>query len=269
MVCEKPISGILIIMTISNLQLSLLIIRALEILVYLLIIFLAFRRRSGWISAPVFLGAFSLVALVFQIVRALAEFGLLPGLNDVLRHQLDYYEAVVLSMLLYQTLRIFLLNSKNLIALGVGLAWTIVLVILQNFLLTFLSWVVFTGLSVVLSVQTLVKTRQPLHRNRLVFVFPVLALMIANDVFVFYRSEPQDSFVRLGGAALLAYVVLRHHIPDMRDLTRQFLIYILSTLLTMVVYIVGFLIANAIFSDVPGYEPIFAGAGLAVIISLI
>ncbi len=236
---------------------------------YLLIIFLALRRQNGWVSAPVFLGAFSLVALAFQVVRVLHEFGLLSGLDDVALHQLDYYEAFVLALLFYQVLRVFLLNDKKLLALLAGLAWTVVLVLLQNFLVTFASWVVLTGLSVVLFLKTLTKTLQPLHRNRLIYLFPVLVLMIANDVFIFYRPEPQDSFVRLGAAALLAYVVLRHHIPDMRDLTRQFLIYILSTLLTMVVYILGFLIANSIFSDVPGYEPIFAGAGLAVLISLI
>jgi signal transduction histidine kinase len=266
---EKPISSILITMGANNLQLPLLIIRALEILVYLLVIFLAIRRRHGWASAPVFLAVYALVALVLQAVRILYEFGLLGGLDAAARQPLDYYGVVVLAILFYQTLRVFLTNERKLSILLAGLGWTVALLFLKNTLATFLTLVLFTGLAVWLFLRTLGQTRQPLHRNRLIYLLPTLALVIANDLLVYYRPGTQDSYLRMAATAMLAYVILRHNIPDTRDMTRQLLIYLLSTLLTVSVYIGGFLLANTIFGDMPGYDPLLAGAGLAVFISLI
>ncbi len=253
----------------NNLQLPLLIFRTLEILVYLAILSLAVRRRHGWASPPVFLSIFSLVALIIQAVRALSEFGLLPWLDASAHQQMDYYGTLVLAALLYQTLRTFLVNDKKLSLLLAALIWTGLLILLKNFLLIFVTWVALTGLSVVLFLRTMAQTRQSLHRNRLIYLLPALALAIANDLFIFYRPDPQGSYLRLGAAALIAYVILRHNIPDTRDITRQFLIYVLSTVLTMSIYTAGFLVANAIFQATPGYDPLFAGAGLAALISLI
>jgi signal transduction histidine kinase len=252
----------------NNLQLPLLILRALEILAYLVIILLALRRRHGWDSAPVFLAIYSLIALLLQLTRTLSEVGLLTWLDATAHQQLDFYGSLVLAALFYQTLRVFLVNDKKQSILIAALAWTALLIVLKNFLLIFITWAGFTGLSAVLFLRTMGQTHQPLHRNRLIYTLPALALAIANDVLIFY-TNPQDSFLRIGATALVAYVILRHNIPDTRDLTRQFLIYILSTTLTMSVYIAGFLIANTIFQSTPGYDPLFAGAGLAAFISLI
>jgi len=111
--------------------------------------------------------------------------------------------------------------------------------------------------------------RHPLQRSRLIFWIPIIFLTIANDILIIYRDDTQGGYLRLGATALMAYVILRHHIPDTRDLTRQFLIYITTTLLTMSVYIAGFLFANYAFMQMPGYNQLLVGAGLAVVISLI
>src|SRR5258706_4570501 len=251
-------------MSAGEVELPLLILRALESLVYALLILLAARRRDSLPAA--WLLIYAGTALILQLLRTFMEFG---WLDAAARQHLDDYGVILLAVLLYQTLRVFFDKQRNRYWLTGTLLWTALLVLLQNFLLIFLTWVVLGGLSVSLLLQALRQTRQPLHRNRLIYWIPVLALAIANDVLIFYRQDTQGGYLRLGATVLMAYVILRQHIPDTRDLARQFLIYITTTLLTMSVYIAGFLLADYAFHNMPGYNPLFVGAGLAVLISLV
>lgn len=255
-------------MSISQIELPLLILHEAEAVVYLLLIFLAFRRRERQPAAWLFV--YALLGFIFQLVRTLADFGWLPvklSASDFQR--LDQFGAILLAFVLYQTLRTFFEKEQSRWVLGLAFVWMLVAVVLQNTLFVFVTWVSFTGLSAILLLRSLWQMRHPLQRNRLIFWIPIFLLAIANDVLIIYRQDTQGGYLRLGATALMAYVILRHHIPDTRDLMRQFLIYITTTLLTMGIYIVGFLLTNFIFLQTPGYNPLFAGAGLAVFISLL
>jgi signal transduction histidine kinase len=258
-------------MSVSQIELPLLILHQTESLVYLLLIFLAFRRRERLPAK--WLLVYALVGFAFQLVRMLADIGWLPiKLSTIDFQRMDQYGAILLSFIFYQTLRAFFEKEQQRLWLVVALAWMLLVIVLQNpyqLLLVFITWVVFTGLSVLLFLQMTGQMRHPLQRSRLIFWIPILLLVIANDVLIIYRQDTQGGYLRLGATVLMAYVILRHHIPDTRDLTRQFLIYITTTSVTMTVYITGFLAANYAFQHVPGYNPLFAGAGLAVVISLI
>ncbi|MGC1377298.1 MAG: ATP-binding protein [Anaerolineales bacterium] len=246
----------------------LLILRGVESLVYLLLILLALRRRER-LSAP-WLLVYALAGFAFQLVRMFTDFGWLPvKLSAIDFQRMDQYGAIVLALVFYQTLRVFFEKEQRRIWLVGAVVWTLLVVILQNVLLVFVTWLVFTGLSALLLLRAVGQMRHPLQRSRLIFWIPIIFLTIANDILIIYRDDTQGGYLRLGATALMAYVILRHHIPDTRDLTRQFLIYITTTLLTMSVYIAGFLFANYAFMQMPGYNQLLVGAGLAVVISLI
>ena len=272
-------------MNASQLELPLLILRGIESLVYLLLIILAIRRRDR-LSAS-WLLVYTLIGFAIQLTHILADFGWInldlttllaqihlnandqARVNAIYLRVLDQYGAILLALVLYQTVRTFFEKEQNRLWLPGALIWTALVIYLQNSLIGFITWVIFTGLSVFVLLRAVGQMRQPLHRNRLVFWVPILLLAISNDILIIYRQDSQSGYLRLGATVLMAYVILRHHIPDTRDLTRQFLIYITTTLLTMFVYIAGFLGANYAFIEMPWYNPLFAGAGLAVVISLI
>lgn len=254
-------------MSVGQAELPFLILRMAQGLLYLLLVFLAFRRRNLFPAA--WLLVYTLVALVFQLTHALYDFGWLTFVSADDLARMELYGALLLAFVLYQTLYAFFERKQPRFWPVGALLWIALVVVLQNGLLTFLTWVAFIGLSAWAYVRALRQMRQPLHRNRLVFWLPVLVLAIANDALIIYGRETQGGYLRLGAAMLMAYVVLRHHIPDTRDLTRQFLIYITTTFVTMSLYIAGFLAANYAFAEMPGYSTLFVGAGLAAFISLI
>jgi signal transduction histidine kinase len=251
-------------MSAGQVEPPLLILRAVECVVYLLLIVLAARRRNSQpaVSLMFYIGT----AFVIQLVRTLGEFG---RLDTAANQRLDDYGAILLALLLYQTLLVFFDRPRSYYWLARALAWTALIVSLQNILLIFLTWLILSGLSAVLLVRVLHETRQPLHRNRLIYWVPVLVLSIANDAVIFYQQDSQGNYLRLGATIVMAYVVLRHYIPDTRDLARQFLVYITTTLLTICIYIVGFLFADYAFRNTSVYNALFVGATLAVVISLI
>ena len=251
-------------MNTGQVEFPLLIIPVAEGLVYAVLILLAVRRRDSLPAES--LAYYAGTALLLHLLRILGEFG---WLDSVAAQRLDSYGAALLALLLYQTMLVFFDRQRNQYWLTGALLWTALLVLLQNSLLVFLTWVVLSILALVLLFQAMRHTPQLSHRNKFFYWVPVLVLAISNDMLIFYQHDPQDNYLRLGATALMAYIILRHHIPDTRDLTRQFLIYITTTLLTMLVYIAGFLVADYAFHNMPAYNPLFVGAGLAVLISLI
>lgn len=253
-------------MVIGPIELPLLILHQAETAVYLLLIFLAFRRRER--GPALWLLVYALVGFAFQLVRMLADFGV-PFAKSIDVQRMDQYGAILMAFIFYQTVRSFFEKEQSRWWLVLSLVWILGVAILQNTLLVFVTWLLFTSASAILLLRAVGNLHHPLQRNRLVFWIPIFLLTIANDVFIIYREDAQGGYLRLGATALMAYVILRYHIPDTRDLTRQFLIYITTTIVTMAIYITGFLLANSIFSQVPGYNALLVGAGLAVFISLI
>ncbi len=110
----------------------------------------------------------------------------------------------------------------------------------------------------------------PSQRSRIFFWLPVLALATANELALFYQVEQiGGDYLRVLALAMMAYVTLSLHLPDIQDFTRQLLIYILSTLLIVAFYIGGFWLVDFLLRNTPGYQTIFTGAGVAAVISLL
>jgi len=256
-------------MIFNGLLISYIILNGLKSLVYILIIILALRRLKDRSSPALWLVTYAGLALAVHTFQLASDWGFFPGLNMPVRLRVDEYTALVLSLILYQSLRVFLGKERQFPLFFGGLALSAVLIALQNVLFIFLAWLLFTTLSVILLVRTLSQTYQHLHRNRMFYWLPVLLLAAANETMLFYRQDMAGSYLRLGATVMMAYVVLSHHIPDTRDFARQFFIYFSTTLVTMAIYITGFVGLDTLLKPTPGYEPLYVGAGLAVFISLV
>src|SRR6185369_11136969 len=109
-------------MSAGQVELPLLILRAVESLVYLSLVLMALRRRgSAPVSALMFYAG---TAFVIQLFRTLGEFGWLTWLDAPARQRLDDYGAVLLALLLYQTLLVFFDRPRNRTWFNAALAWT-------------------------------------------------------------------------------------------------------------------------------------------------
>jgi len=246
-----------------------LILNALISLVYLLIIILTALRFKDFASPTFWLMGYASLAFAIGLVQLGANAGLFPGQTIDGRLHLEEYISLVLALLLCQCLILFLGKPFRLLLFLAGAALCGALIALDNRLLIFLAGLGLTALTVLLLVQAIARTRQHLHRNRLFYWVPVLVFASAAELSVFYRQGLYADELRLGATVVLAYLVLSHHTADVRDFSRQFSIYFSTTLVSIAVYVAGFNLAGRFLKSIPGYDPLYVGAGLAVFISLL
>ncbi len=254
----------------SNRDLIFLILDAAVGLVYLVILFLALRRQKGWASPAFWLAGYALLGLLLHVLLVAGMNGWLPSLDFVNRLRIDQSAAVLLALFLFMGLRTSLPPASVKGLFFSGLALSAVVLAVQNYTLIFFTWLLFSFLAGAYLLRSLGQTRQHLQRSRIFFWLPVLALAVANELVLFYQvGRIEVDYLRALALLMMAYAVLSHHLPDTRDFTRLLLIYILSTLLIVVLYIGGFWLADSLMRNTPGYQTIFAGAGVAALISLL
>ncbi|MEI7846389.1 MAG: GAF domain-containing sensor histidine kinase [Chloroflexota bacterium] len=241
----------------------------LKCLIILLLFFLAAARFKGP-SSPVFwLVGYIILAFTGLIMDLGGVVGFLPLLTTASRLLLEEISFLLSALILNQCLRTFLGKKFQLSIILLGLVLSLTLFFNDyklSFLLGGLSITIFTWF---VFFQNHSKIRQHSHRNRLLFWFPVLGLATIYFGAVYFRQFSFVSDIRLGVVVTLAYPILRHHVTDVRDMVRRTVIYIVSSILSMGIYIVGFLFFERILKIVTGENFLFIGAGLAVIISLI
>lgn len=235
---------------------------------YLVLLPMALRRFSKRDALVIYLIAYLVLALGWQAAHALANLKLF-ALDENLFTVIKQSVAVGLGILLVQILRLSInIYANHWVSLGL-LVVIAVIGFVQNLLLILVAWLAITGWAVFVLGRSMRQTHIPIVRNRLTYWVLILALAVGNDILLFYTTNSQDNLLRMAGACILTYAVLRGHLPDTRDLTRQFLIYFTTALFTMAVYVGGFLLAQTIFANVEGYNPLLAGAGVSVVISLV
>ena len=131
-----------------------------------------------------------------------------------------------------------------------------------------LGWLIFVSASAWALYDAFRQSRQPLYRNRLAYWLPVMILLTANDSMIFFAAPPLGNSLRLGAAALMAYIVMTHYMPDLRQIIRMGLIYAITSLLIAVFYMAAFLFSQSAFHAAPRYDPILLGAGIALLLAL-
>lgn len=262
----------------------------LQCILYVFLIGTILRRRSLRDQAIIPLILYVVASLVWALAQLLVyldEQTLLP--NDLLE-RIQIYGLLVLSVLFLGLTRSFL-QFKG-VGWGwwaVGVAWTAAAVALDENLLTvpetlpignqwsisrqefglyasILGWGFFVAAAALLTLITYRRTQQPLHKNRITYWFLTLVLTIAGGVLFFAGHKASSSGIYLSGVCCAVYVILIHHLPDVRQMARRAISYLIITLLAVLIYTAGFLVAQQFFQFVP---PLLAGAIMALVLAIL
>ncbi|MDO9300953.1 MAG: GAF domain-containing sensor histidine kinase, partial [Anaerolineales bacterium] len=110
------------------------------------------------------------------------------------------------------------------------------------------------------------EARQQLFRNRVNYWWPIIFLLFINDVLLFSNIVIAGQPLRLAVAVLMAYVVGTHHVPDLKQIIRRLLVYVVIAVAIVGFYVAGFLLLQASFTKL---NPLFAGASIALLLTLI
>jgi signal transduction histidine kinase len=206
---------------------------------------------------------------------------------------LSSYGLVLLALLFLHLTRVFLRRpGAGWPWFLLGIAWLGVLVVLDSGVwplpatlrlpngwglsrsaliagLTFAGWALLTIAAMVLTLRTARHTLLPLHRNRITYWWAAWAVTVGGDLLFFGEKAVLGGDVRLLGTVIAAYAVLTYRLPDVRKTVRRLLSYVIITLLTIVSYTAGFIIVQYFFQNVPGYDPLWAGAAVALVLAIL
>ena len=274
-------------MTPQNLSLILLVVLA---ALYLPILVTLLRQRAGQETASTVLTGYLVAALFLTLLEGLRFSGRWQvGSQTAVDIQL--YGALLLSILMILVALSF--TRRELWTwLGIGVFWGLIVVaILSNAFglgdvvwtngsltltrerlapaWTALGWLVFTLGGFVIVRSAYAQSRQPLLRNRLNYWTPVFLLVVINDLLLIVGWGLPGNPIRLFAAALATLVVVTHDPPDLRELARRVLTYIITTFVIVVFYLAGTTASQRIFTALPNYSPLLVGAGIAILLSFI
>jgi len=132
-----------------------------------------------------------------------------------------------------------------------------------------LGWLLFMLGAVVNVRSAYARSRQPLLRNRLNYWTPVFLLLALNDVLVLSGIPLPGNPIRLGAITLATFIVVTHDPPDLVEISRRVVTYIITTLVIVGFYVAGFTASQTVFRALPSYSPLLVGAGIALLLSFI
>ena len=257
---------------------------------YLPVIATSLRRWEGQETATTLLSVYMTVALMLTLLEGF-HYGNRLQVETQTALDIQIYGAFVLAVIMLMTVLIFV-RREVWTWLGVGVFWGVITaafainifrlgdVVWTNGAVTLtraglapawsaLGWVVFTvgGFVVVRSAYS--QSRQPLLRNRLNYWTPVFLLIVTSDILLIIGRQLPGNPVRLLAASLAAFVVVTHDPPDLREVARRVLTYIITTLVIVAFYLAGTTASQQIFTALPNFNPVLVGAGIALVLSFI
>lgn len=257
---------------------------------YLPVLFLVIQRRQSAPGTSAWaLTFYVLLSLVLAITEAVWRGGQseVQGLQD-----LQIFGAFLLMTLQMLLVRAFLRRENWLGSSGAFAFWGLSLgLILTNGLSlpevlwtngslvlmrerlgpgwAILGWLSYAIGLIILIADGIRSTRQQLLRNRISYWWAALFLVFINDILLFSNLYVAGNPVRVAAVALMAYIVTAHNPPDLRNIMRQAVAYLLITIVVIGLYISGYLIATGLLQSAQGFNPLWAGAVIALIISLV
>ncbi len=260
---------------------------------YFLIAGVTLKRRGFREWAVDLLGLYFVLSFFLTLGQVLSRLGWLAFLADDVLARVPLYGLLLLSLLFLHLNRSFLrLEGAGWSWWALGVAWIAAVVVLNENLLALpqvlwagkgwsiqrqgigfsalvFGWGIFMGGATLLTARAYRRTQQPLHRNRITYWSLALGLTIASAALLFAGREPLDSGFHLLGTLIAAYVVLTYRLPDVRQMARRTVSYLIITLLTVIIYTAGFLLMEYVFQSVPGYSPLLVGATMALILAIL
>lgn len=256
---------------------------------YLPVIFFTLQRRDeGQTFATWLVVLYALIAMVINVTEAVwqnqSDAFLFIGINT--------YVAFTLVAVLMIALQTFLKNEIWWLWLGFWLFWGLGLALILtnaldlsdivwtngNFILyrsrlgpawAILGWLILVIAMILSLANANRQTRQPLLRNRLNYWFAPIFFTLIGDILLFSGVYILTQPFRLATVIGMAYVVITHYVPDLKNILRRALIYLLSILTIVGFYIGVFLLIQVFFGKMPNFNPIWAGAFVALLIAII
>ncbi|NWG07954.1 MAG: GAF domain-containing sensor histidine kinase [Chloroflexi bacterium] len=248
------------------------------------------QRRTGQETAAHLFSGYVMLALVITAGEALWRGGRWPIINRV-AVDFQIYGALALAFILLLSILTFTRRDMR-FWLGIGAFWALGFVVIVPNLLglgkviwtngnvsltlerlaplwAMVGWAVFTVAAFFNVRSAYSKSKLPLYRNRLNYWTPAFLLILVNDLFIMAGFPIPGNFVRLGAAVLAALIIVTHDPPDLREVARRVLTYIITTLVIVGFYLAGSLASRAVFNALPNYNELLVGAGIALVLSFI
>ncbi|MBN2116590.1 MAG: hypothetical protein JW730_08470 [Anaerolineales bacterium] len=258
---------------------------------YLPLLVTLIQRHAGHETAAMLLSGYILIGSLLDVAEGLWRGGQLYIASRQVANDLQAYGALVLAFLLTLTVLSFTRRDPR-PWLGVGAFWFLGFILIMLNVFRFgpviwtngnisfpferlmpawaaLGWVVFMLGSVFSVRSAYAHSRQPLLRNRLNYWTPVFFLVAINDILLLGGIPLPGNPVRLLAAALAAFIIVTHDPPDLVEVSRRVVTYIITTLVIVVFYVVGLTAFQTVFKALPSYNPLLVGAGIALLLSFI
>jgi len=258
--------------------------------IYLPMIVSVYRQHEGQETAATLLSVYAFIALLLGVGDGLLRGGVwqveAQAANDLM-----LYGAFVLAVVM--TLAALAFTRQDLSTwLGIGVFWGVVIALIIPNVLGFgeviwtngaatltrdrlapawaaLGWFVFTVGALVTVRSAHARSRQPLLRNRLNYWTPVFIFIFTNEILLIAGRQIPGNPLRLFAAAMAAFIIVTHDPPDLRQVARRLFTYIITTIVIVGIYIAGYFASQSLFGTMPNFNPLVAGAGIAVVLSFI
>ena len=240
---------------------------------------------------------YAAVSFLWTLLLTLGQLDLPTLLPDDLLARAPFYGILLLSCLFLHLGRSFLrLEDSGLGWWALGVVWIAAVISLDAQLLILpetlwagamkslqqrdlafgmliSGWAIFIVAAAFLTAKTYHQTQQPLHRNRITYWPLALGLIATGEVLILSGQElpiALGNVFCLLGVLTSTYVVLIHSLPDVRQMARRMLSYLIITLLTVTIYTAGFLATQYIlFQTLPVYSTLLAGTVMALILVIL
>ncbi|HLO29650.1 MAG TPA: GAF domain-containing sensor histidine kinase, partial [Anaerolineales bacterium] len=275
-------------MSAQNLNLALHLILA---ALYLPLLITLIQRHAGHETAAMLLSGYVLIGSFLDVAEGLWRGGRLYIASQQVANDFQAYGALILAFLLTLTIVSFIRRDLR-TWLGVGAFWILGFIAIAlnifrfgevvwtngNLSLTYerllplwamLGWLVFMLGSVFSVRSAFARSRQPLLRNRLNYWSPVFLLIALNDVLIFAGIPLPGNPIRLAAVMLGIFIVVTHDPPDLVEVSRRVMTYIITTIVIVAFYVAGFTASQTVFKALPNYSPLLVGAGIALLLSFI
>jgi len=259
---------------------------------YVPVLIFAFQRSAEQEATAGLVSAYAVLAMALDVGEAFWRVGKLSGVSNELFQNIELFAVLALAVLAALILHMFLqrdywwgwavasgvwglglilisLSIKSLPEIvwsngklflpreRLGLAWSL------------LGWLGFLLGGLVTAIRARRQTRQPLLRNRLTYWLITYCLIFVNDVMLLGNVGLPGNPLRLAAAILIAYAGLTHNVPDVRQIMRRVLVYLITTLLIVGFYVAGFSFSQTAFRAAPHFNPLLIGAVIALILALV
>jgi len=260
---------------------------------YFLAVGVILKRRSLRERAAGLLIFYALISSLWTLTLALSRLGWPTALPDDVPARALLYGLPILALLFFHMSRSFLrLEGSGRGWWGLGVAWVAAMIVLNENLLALpetmwvgpgwvfsrqalpswaliVGWGIFVGGATLTTAQVYRRTEQPLHKNRLKYWSLAVGLTVVGAGLLFAGHETLGSGFHLLGTLSATYAVVTYRLPDVRQMGRRTVSYLIVTLLTVVVYATGFVAAQSVLQWVPDYNPVFAGVAMALVLAVI